>query len=54
MTNNLLPSSKIPASARLWRIIKEKDGYYYEIRLAGTVIDRFKIPEASLLNIKTL
>ena len=40
------------ASQKLWRIIKKPDGYYYEIKLAGMVIDYFKIPEDSLINLK--
>lgn len=39
------------SNQKLWRIIKEPDGYYYEIKLAGMVIDRFKIPDTSRLQI---
>lgn len=35
--------SKYLASQKLWRVIKEPNGYYYEIKLAGVVIDRIKI-----------
>lgn len=35
--------SKYIASQKLWRITKEPSGYYYEIKLAGTIIDRIKI-----------
>jgi hypothetical protein len=40
--------SKYLANQKLWKIIKEPGGYYYEIRLAGTVIDRVKIEEPAL------
>lgn len=40
--------SKYLANQKLWKIIKEPTGYYYEIRLAGTVIDRIKIEEPTL------
>lgn len=40
--------SKYLANQKLWKIIKEPYGYYYEIRLAGTVIDRIKIEEPAL------
>lgn len=36
---------KYKANQKLWRIIKEPNGYYYEIKLAGIVIDRIKIVE---------
>lgn len=37
--------SKYQTNQRLWKIIREVDGYYYEIRLAGVVIDRIKLDE---------
>ena len=40
--------SKYLANQKLWKIIKEPGAYYYEIRLAGTVIDRIKIEEPAL------
>lgn len=40
--------SKYLANQKLWKIIKEPNGYYYEIRLAGMVIDRIKIEEPTL------
>lgn len=40
--------SKYPSSQKLWRVIREPSGYYYEIRLAGTIIDRIKIEEPTL------
>lgn len=45
------PTKDYMASQKLWRIIKEPDGYYYEIRLAGMTIDKFAIPEDSKLNL---
>ena len=44
--------SKFTASQKLWRVIKEPNGYYYEIRLAGTVIDRIKIDYPALNTLK--
>lgn len=40
--------SKYPSSQKLWRVIREPSGYYYEIRLAGMVIDRIRIEEPAL------
>ena len=40
------------ASQKLWRISKEADGYYYEIRLKGTTIDRIKIEYPALATLK--
>lgn len=42
--------SKYTSSQKLWRIIKEPSGYYYEIRLAGMIIDRIPL-EYPALNI---
>ena len=44
--------SKYTSSQKLWRIIKEPQGYYYEIRLAGMVIDRIKIEYPALGTLK--
>lgn len=45
--------SKYPSSQKLWRIVKEPNGYYYEIKLAGMVVDRIKVePPALSLFIK--
>ena len=43
---------KYLSNQKLWRIIRQPEGYYYEIRLAGTVIDRIKIEYPALNNIK--
>ena len=44
--------SKYPSSQKLWRVIKEPNGYYYEIRLAGVVIDRIKVEYPALSTLK--
>ena len=45
--------SKYHASQKLWRVVKERDEYYYEIRLTGGVlIDRIKIEEPALSYLK--
>ena len=43
---------KYLSNQKLWKIIKEPSGYCYEIRLAGTIIDRIKIEEPSLKVLK--
>ena len=40
------------SSQKLWRISKEINGYYYEIRLKGMTIDRIRIEEPSLTILK--
>lgn len=35
--------NKYLSNQKLWRVSKERDTYYYEIRLAGTTIDRIPI-----------
>lgn len=40
------------ASQKLWRVVKEPTGYYYEIKLAGMVIDRIKIEYPALQVLK--
>lgn len=40
--------SKYLANQKLWKVIKEPSGYYFEIRLAGMIIDRIKIEEPTL------
>lgn len=44
--------SKFTASQKLWKVIKEPNGYYYEIRLAGMIIDRIKIEYPALQTLK--
>ena len=43
---------KYLANQKLWKVIREPSGYYYEIRLAGMVIDRVKIDEPALTVLK--
>lgn len=31
------------SNQKLWKVIREPTGYYYEIKLAGVVIDRIKV-----------
>ena len=40
------------SNQKLWRIVKERDEYYYEIRLAGTTIDRIRIEEPAYTYLK--
>lgn len=44
--------NKYLANQKLWRVIKERDDYYYEIRLAGTIIDRIRIEHPALKYLK--
>lgn len=44
--------SNYVSSQKLWRVIKEPNGYYYEIRLAGSIIDRIKIEYPALSYLK--
>lgn len=43
---------KYLSNQKLWRIIKEPDGYYYEIKLAGMVIDRIRVEYPALATLK--
>lgn len=40
--------SKYMANQKLWKITKEPTGYYYEIKLAGTVVDRIRVEYPAL------
>lgn len=40
------------SNQKLWKIIKQPNGYYYEIKLAGVVIDRIKIDYPALATLK--
>lgn len=42
--------SKYLSSQKLWRVVRQPDGWYYEIKLKGVVIDRIKV-EYPALNI---
>lgn len=43
---------RYPSNQKLWRIVKQPDNYYYEIKLAGVVIDRIKIEYPALATLK--
>jgi hypothetical protein len=45
--------SAFNSSQKLWRVIKERDDYYYEIRLAGIIVDRVKVDEPALKYLKS-
>lgn len=40
------------SNQKLWRIIRQPDGYYYEIKLDGTIIDRLRIEYPALATLK--
>lgn len=44
--------SKYLSNQKLWRIVKEPNGYYYEIKLKGMVIDRIKVEYPALATLK--
>lgn len=44
--------SKYPSSQKLWRIVQEPNGYYFEIKLKGMVIDRLPINEPTIKVLK--
>ena len=44
--------SKYPSSQKLWRVVQEPNGYYFEIKLKGMVIDRLPINEPVLKVLK--
>lgn len=44
--------SEYHSNQKLWRVVKEPNGYYYEIKLAGMVIDRIKIDYPALSTLK--
>ena len=44
--------SRYLSNQKLWRIVKEPDGYYYEIKLAGMVIDRIRVEYPALATLK--
>ena len=43
---------KYLSNQKLWKIVKEPDGYYYEIKLAGMVIDRMRVEYPALATLK--
>lgn len=40
------------SNQKLWRVVKEPTGYYYEIKLAGMIIDRIKVQYPALRTLK--
>lgn len=44
---------KYLSNQKLWRVVREPNGYYYEIKLAGMVIDRIKVEYPALNILKT-
>lgn len=40
--------TKYLSNQKLWKVIREPDGYYYEIKLKGMVIDRIKVEQPAL------
>lgn len=43
---------KYLSNQKLWRVVKEPNGYYYEIKLAGMVIDRIRVDYPALATLK--
>ena len=39
---------KYLSNQKLWSISKQRDQYFYELKLAGTIIERIPIPEESI------
>lgn len=42
---------KYLSNQKLWKVIREPTGYYYEIKLAGMVIDRIEIGVEAICNL---
>ncbi len=40
------------SNQKLWKIVKERGEYYYEIKLRGEIIDRIRIEEPTLTILK--
>lgn len=36
-------NKKFLSNQKLWRIVREPEGYYYEIKLKGVVVERFPV-----------
>lgn len=39
---------KYRSSQKLWRVVREPSGWYYEIRLKNMVIDRIKVQHPAI------
>lgn len=46
--------TRYTSSQKLWKIIEEPTGYFYEIKLHGIIIDRVKIEEPTITNLKAM
>lgn len=44
--------SAFNSSQKLWRVIKERERFYYEIKLKGEVVDRLPVDEPALSFLK--
>lgn len=44
--------SKWLSNQKLWKVVKEPSGYYYEIKLGGMVIDRIKVEHPAIAVLK--
>lgn len=44
--------NKYLSNQKLWKVVKQPDGYYYEIKLAGMVIDRIKVEYPAIAVLK--
>lgn len=42
------------SNQKLWKIVKERGEFYYEIKLKGEIIDRIRIEEPTLSLLKRL
>lgn len=45
---------KYLSNQKLWKIVRERGEYYYEIKLAGEIIDRIRIEEPTRSLLKRL
>lgn len=45
--------SKYLSNQKLWKIIKKRENYYYEIKLAGNIIDHIRIEEPTISYLKS-
>ena len=43
---------KYLSNQKLWRVVKERNNFYYEIKLKGEVVDRIMIDEPALSFLK--
>ena len=40
------------SNQKLWKVVKERGEYYYEVKLAGEIIDRIRIEEPTISILK--